>query len=228
MRIDYKRILLLFNLILIPILGFSQSNKIDIKFIGNCGLYMTDGQSNLYFDFPYKSGAHKYMEFDESELDSVKQNSIFIFTHKHSDHFSNKNLKKVLKEKKGQSYGPWNITELEGLKNKIPGFEIKAFKTEHKVYGIGFKHYSFVITWHNKKIYLSGDTGDLEVASKLKDIDWAFMNPWLFMNSQNEKVKVDSKMFGIYHLYPSQKLPEEKPKNLVFLKEQGKIITIPY
>ena len=26
------------------------------------------------------------MEFDKSELDSIKDNSIFLFTHKHPDH----------------------------------------------------------------------------------------------------------------------------------------------
>ncbi len=225
---NYKRILLLFILLISPILGFSQSNKIDIKFIGNCGLYMTDGTSNIYVDFPYKSGAHKYMAFDAKELDSIKENSVFIFTHKHSDHFSKKNLRKVLKEKKGKTFGPWNIAELRKLSTSIPDFKIEPFRTEHKVFGIGFKHYSYVITWHNKKIYLSGDTGDLEVAGKLQAIDWAYMNPWLFMNAQNEKVKIDAKMFGIYHLYPFQKLPEQTPDYVIFLKQQGKIMSIPY
>lgn len=168
------------------------------------------------------------MAFDAKELDSIKENSVFIFTHKHSDHFSKKNLRKVLKEKKGKTYGPWNIAELQKLSTSIPNFKIEPFRTEHKVFGIGFKQYSYVITWHNKKIYLSGDTGDLVIASKLQAIDWAFMNPWLFMNAQAEKVKIDAKMFGIYHLYPFQKLPEQTPDYVVFLKEQGKIISIPY
>jgi len=43
------------------------------------------------------------MEFDASELDSIKENSIFIFTHKHSDHYSNKSIKKVIKEKGGKN-----------------------------------------------------------------------------------------------------------------------------
>src|SRR5690606_32466469 len=112
-----KLILLTISLIFISFFGFSQSKEINIKFIGNCGLYITDGLTNIYTDFPYKSGAHNYMEFDESELDSIKENSIFIFTHKHSDHYSKKNLKKIMKEKGGEQFGVSNITDLEKLNN---------------------------------------------------------------------------------------------------------------
>jgi hypothetical protein len=41
--------------------------KYKIKFIGNCGLYMTHGVENIYVDFPYKSGAHNHMDYDSSE-----------------------------------------------------------------------------------------------------------------------------------------------------------------
>ena len=96
MRINkMKSVILHFFLILLSNSAYSQTNEIKIKFIGNCGLYMTDGVTNFYIDFPYKSGAHNYMEYDQSELDSVKDNSIFIFTHRHSDHYSKKHLKKA-------------------------------------------------------------------------------------------------------------------------------------
>lgn len=220
----YKKILFIIAIICISNFGYSQSNEIKIKFIGNCGLYMTDGRSNLYFDFPYKSGAHNYMEYDKSEIDSIKDNAIFIFTHRHADHYSEKILKKL----KGQKFDPFNITELEKLNGAIPDFEIRAFETEHKVYGISFRHYSYVLTWHGKKIYISGDTGDWEDLSKIKDIDWAFMNPWLFMNAKEDKVHIDAKNFGIYHLYPNQKVDGEIPANIHILKNQGEIISIPY
>jgi len=222
--IFYKKFLLIVTIICISNFGLSQSNEIKIKFIGNCGLYMTDGESNFYIDFPSKSGAHNYMEYDKSEIDSIKDNAIFIFTHRHADHYS----KKLLKKLDGQKFDPWNIPELEKLGASIPDFEIKAFKTPHKIYGISFKHYSYLITWHGKKIYLSGDTGDLEELGKIKDIDWAFVNPWIYMNALNEKVTIDAKNFGIYHLYPNPKIDGEFPSNILILKNQGEIITIPH
>jgi len=220
----FYKTLLLVTLLCISNFSFSQSNEIKIKFIGNCGLYLTDGNSNLYIDFPYKSGAHKYMEYDKAEIDSIKDNAVFIFTHRHADHYSNTRLKKL----DGQKFDPWSIPELEKLGETIPDFDIKAFKTKHKVFGVSFKHYSYLITWHGKKIYLSGDTGDLEDVGKIKDIDWAFVNPWLYMNALREKVTIDAKKFAMYHLYPNQKIDGEVPANLLILKNQGEVIAIPY
>lgn len=218
------KLLLYFGIGLAPLFITGQTNEIQIKFIGNCGLYMTDGTTHLYVDFPYKSGAYNYMEYENEEIEQIKEDAIFLFTHKHADHYSNK----LLKPFEGEKYGPWNVEELEELGSKTIDFQIEPFRTEHKVYGISFKHYSYVITWHGKRIFLSGDTGDVEVIKSLKELDLAFMNPWMFMNLQNERIPVETKMFGIYHLYPNEKLPEKVPSNIIFLKEQGRQISISY
>jgi len=126
-----KTLFTVFTLIFINSIGFGQSNEIKIRYIGNCGLHITDGINHIYTDFPYKSGAHNYIEYDDTEIDSLKENSFYIFTHKHSDHYSKKLLKRVLKTKNGKSFGSWNISELESLDEIIPDFEIKAFKTKH-------------------------------------------------------------------------------------------------
>ena len=95
-----KFILIIFALFLISDLGFSQTNEITIRYIGNCGLHITDGVSDVYTDFPYKSGAHHYAEYDTAEIDSLKENAFYIFTHKHSDHYYKGKMRKILKEKK--------------------------------------------------------------------------------------------------------------------------------
>jgi len=63
----YKKLIVIIVIILIS--SYSQTNEITVKFIGNCGLYLTDGNLNIYIDFPYKSGAHNYMEYDKSEIE---------------------------------------------------------------------------------------------------------------------------------------------------------------
>lgn len=227
MKLISHRTLLLFSLILTTWISFAQAAKIEIKFIGNCGLYMTDGITNIYSDFPYKSGAHNYMEFNESELDSIKNNSIFIFTHKHSDHYSEKNIKKVIKEKGGKKYGSWNIEELKNLEKSIPNFSIQVFKTKHSW---SSNHYSYLITWHNKKIFLSGDTESAETIGTLKNIDWAFVPYWILLDAKENDIKIDSKMFGIYHLatvqIPSAKEKYDKLDNIKPLVEQGEVFYI--
>lgn len=227
MKLKSYRVLLTFSLILITHLSFSQTDKITIEFIGNCGLYMTDGITNIYTDFPYKSGAHNYMEFDESELDSIKENSIFIFTHKHSDHYSEKNIKKVIKEKGGKKYGSWNIEELKNLEKSIPNFSIQVLKTKHKW---ASKHYSYLITWHDKNIYLSGDTESAETIGTVKNIDWAFVPYWILLDAKENEINIDAKMFGVYHLaavqIPSAKENYDDLENIKPMVEQGDVFYI--
>ena len=215
---------------LITTIGFSQTNEINIKFIGNCGFHMTDGTSEFYIDFPYKSGAYGYMEFDESELDSINENAIFIFTHKHADHYSKKNLKKVTKLKDKKVFGVSNISELEKLSEKIEDFNIKAYKTKHTFFGIPFRHYSYLITWHGKKIYISGDTTNPETIGGMKNIDLAFVPYWILTNAKEQSIEIDAKMFAVYHLYPEQipsaKESLDKVENIRPMTEQGEIITI--
>lgn len=52
------------------------------------------------------------------------------------------------------------------------------------------------------------------------------MNPWLWMNMREEKVNFKAKIFGVYHLYPHQEVPEEVPEGIIFLKEQGAVFKI--
>lgn len=217
-----SKIALIF-LLLLSSFGYCQTT-ITVKFIGNEGLHLTDGTTHLYVDFPYKSGAHHYMEYDERELDSIPENAILLFTHRHSDHYSKKLVNKVKKAKHITVYGNWNTKELMALNNSIKELSIEPIKTRHK---FTFNHYSYLITWHNKKIYISGDTGDYEEVSSITKIDWAFVNPWLYMNALEDKITINATNFGMYHLYPNQKLPETKPDNLIFLKEQYQYITIP-
>lgn len=210
-----------------PTFSFAQSGKIDLKFIGNCGLYMTDGTTNFYIDFPYKSGAHDYMEYDSAEIDSVRENAIFIFTHRHSDHYSEKILKKL----SGQKYDPFNVDELQKIGATVPDFYIKAFKTDHTVFGIPFKHYSYLITWHGKKIYLSGDTTYSDTLAAQSGIDWVFAPAWLYMDATAKSVQLSeiSKMFAIYHIGPKDKITvDPNDKRMIALSKSGQHIEIPF
>jgi L-ascorbate metabolism protein UlaG (beta-lactamase superfamily) len=207
---------------------FSQTTQINIRIIGNCGLYITDGISNLYIDFPYKSGAHHYMKYNLSELDSVKNNPVFIYTHKHSDHFSGRLVKKLAKKLSGNIYSPWNVQALIKLNDKLKDFTIVAFKTKHR---FSINHYSYLITWHHKKIYISGDTENAQTIATLKDIDWAFIPVWLLMNANEKGIKLKdvSKMFAIYHIGPGDHITkDDNDPRIKLLDKQGEIITIPY
>lgn len=200
--------------------NYAQSPNITAKFIGNCGMFLSDGDSHLYVDFPYKSGAFNYMEYDASEIDSIEENAVFLFTHHHNDHYSRKLMRKVKKRKGGKVFGNWNTDELDSLNES---FSIEAIKTSHN---FSLKHYSYVITWHGKRFYFSGDTETIDEALKIENIDWAFITPWMSNSLVRAQKKLDAKMIALYHLYPTQKLPEEKPDNYIFLIEQGEILDL--
>ncbi|NVO20823.1 MAG: MBL fold metallo-hydrolase [Bacteroidetes bacterium] len=226
MKIFKKQSVLLTVLLFCLHFAFGQTGEIKIKFIGNCGLYMTDGNLNIYVDFPYKSGAHHYMKYNKSEIDSIKDNSIFIFTHRHSDHYS----RKLIRNPKGNIYGPWRVSkkrklDLEKLNNSINEFSLQSFKTSHI---FSLHHSSYLITWHNKKIFISGDTGDVGPISKIKNMDWVFGPFWIYSNAMQQKKPIDSKMIGIFHLYPDQKIGEGFPGNIHFFTQQNEVISIPF
>ena len=115
--------------------------------------------------------------------------------------------------------------DLEKLSDSVKDFSLQAFKTSHI---FSFHHNSYLITWHNKKIFISGDTGDIETIRKLNNIDWVFAPFWIYRNAMEQKVAINTKMIGIYHLYPDQKIGEGFPDNILFLKQQNEKILIPY
>ncbi len=218
---------IIFTIVIICIskIGFSQEKEIKIKFIGNCGLYLSDGKTNLYIDFPYKSGAYNYMKYDSKEIENIKENSIFLFTHKHADHYSKKLLKKVKSKHKGMVFGSWNTNRFNKLNNSIDNFTIESIKTKHR---FTFKHYSYLITWHGKKIYLSGDTESADTITNIKEINWAFLPVWIILDANEKNININADKVGVYHLYPSEKVTNSKPEKYLILDKQGEEIIIPY
>lgn len=205
----------------------AQESEIKIRFIGNCGLYMTDGVTNIYIDFPYKSGAHHYMEYDLAELDSVKSNPLFIYTHKHSDHFSGRLVRRLARRLDGEIYSPWSKKNLLKLNEQIQDFKIEIFKTKHR---FSINHCSYLITWHGKRIYLSGDTESADTIAMQHDLDWAFVPVWLVSDAIRKEIKLKdiSQMIAIYHIGPRDNINLTEPDpQVVLLKVQGEVIRIP-
>lgn len=202
-------------------------NDIKVKFIGNCGLYLTDGSTHIYTDFPYKSGAYGYMKYNQIEIDSVKNNAIFIFTHQHADHYSGKVVHKLLKGKNCKKFTQWDKKKLLKYLKKKSNIDIKVFKTKHR---FAIKHHSYLITWNGKRIFFSGDTESAETISNVKNIDWAFVPPWLLDDAKEKNLKIDAKNIGVYHLYPSEIKSAIKEwghlENITPMVNQGEIIQL--
>lgn len=221
----YRIWLLVISILSISNFVHSQTSEIKIKFIGNCGLYLTDGKSNLYIDFPYKSGAHNYMKYDANEIENIKDNAILLFTHRHADHYSKKAIRQVKSKHQGRVFGNWNTDNFEVLTGAIDDFKIEVFKTKHR---FTFKHYSYLITWHGKRIFFSGDTESAETIARVKGINWAFAPTWIITDAIKNKLKIDAEKIGVYHLYPNQKITNSSPDKYFLLDKQGEEIIIQY
>lgn len=184
----------------------AQTDSIRVRFIGNCGIHLSDGKTNIYSDFPYKSGAYHYMEFENSELDAVQPNSIFLFTHKHADHFSGKNMRRVLKAKSGKKCTPRSLRRLQKVCDMISNFTITEIKTKHR---FSLKHRSYLIEWNGKRIYISGDTEHAEAIGQHTNLDTAFVPYWLIMDAKDKSIKIDAKQIIVYHIADVQ-IPSAK------------------
>ncbi|MNJ91825.1 Beta-lactamase superfamily domain protein [compost metagenome] len=227
---SYKMKFLTLNFVLVLWLSsaYSQSHEITVRFIGNCGLSLTDGTTNLYFDFPYKSGAHHYMEYNLSELDSIKSNPVFIYTHRHSDHYSGKLVRKQARKRNGKVYSPRNAKELEKLNTALKDFRIEAFQTKHR---FSVNHCSYLLTWHGKRIFISGDTEHAETIASVQNIDWAFVPVWLLTDAIEKEIKLreNIRMFAIYHIGPRDKITTDGTDTQIkLLDKQGEQFTIAY
>lgn len=208
--------------------ALAQTNEITVRFIGNCGLSLSDGTTNLYIDFPYKSGAHHYMEYNLSELDSIKSNPVFIYTHRHSDHYSGKLVRTQAKKRNGKIYSPRNVKELEKLNTALKDFRIEAFQTKHR---FSFNHCSYLLTWHGKRLFISGDTEHAETIASVKAIDWAFIPVWLLTDAIEKEIKLreNVRMFAIYHIGPRDHITTDgTDPQIKLLNKQGEQFSIPY
>lgn len=226
-RMTCPHLRILLSTALFLLVGFltAQSNVITVRFIGNCGLYMSDGTLDVYVDFPYKSGAFGYMEYPGTAIDSIKAKATHIFTHRHPDHYS----KKLVKKLTGTVHGPWKVKKKRRADLSAPAysaaqFSVETFRTKHR---FARHHYSYLITWHGKRIYLSGDTEGAETIAQVKSIDLAFVPSWIMNDAKEKNITIDAERFAIYHLYPSEIATTTNPK-IQILKEQGTLIELPY
>ncbi len=204
--------------------AFSQSDAITIRFIGNCGMHFSDGTKNVFVDFPYKPGAYGYMTYGADQLDSVPAGSTFIFTHRHADHYS----EKLVKPLHGKVYGPWKSprpkrTGTVILTDTANSLTVLAYKTKHR---FALHHASYLITWHGKRFFISGDTEQAELAGTIQQVDYAFVPPWLLMDATEKKIKINADHFAVYHLYPDQTVTTEDPR-IQFVRKENEVITVP-
>ncbi len=87
---------------------------------------------------------------------------------------------------------------------------IEAVETPHARIG----HSSYLVTWHGLRLYFTGDTDSTERLLAMKNLDAAFVSPWLLEAVAEQKARIDAKQVVVYHQTADRdrpRLPEAPP-----------------
>ena len=209
------------------ILLFSQlafADNLSFQFIGNMAFSISDSKTCLYSDFPYESGAFGYMKYDLKSV-KISDDGVSLITHSHRDHWASE----LFQPLKLKVIGPPDV--LKGVDNsriipfakeiKYEGIQVQPFSTPHG----NITHYSYLVTWHGIRMYFTGDTEELKTLLAMKNLDVAFISPWLARSLSTNKQTVDAKKVVIYHHEDGEKVVA--PKHGIVPK-QGEIFQIPF
>ena len=210
------------KLLLILFTSLLCSEQLDIQYIGNASFVLSDGKKNLFIDFPYEAGAYGFaMDYS---LDSIitGDNNISIITHHHGDHW----WRKGFMDSNNKLFAPYFVRLFVPKSRKILFKEhtviddliINPIKTPHgftiepfgiPISGKCISHYSYILYWHNKKIFISGDANsEYELLQREKNIDIAIITYWngeyALMNNKN----IDAKDIILCHFYNLEQIPQ--------------------
>jgi len=185
----------------------SYAKSLEVGFIGNSAFYITDGEYVIFKDFPYKSGAYGYMEYD-FDFSAVTGNILSLISHRHVDHFD----PLLFTAQNWKIIAPREVTvQLE--QNKIIKFEdkitygpitVRPKKSRHA----NTAHYSYLVTWGGRKLYFTGDTEALDTLKDLPELDALFITPWFYRKARINDMLPESKKTIIYHHRANDIIPD--------------------
>lgn len=188
------------------LVAFAQPRPaLEARFIGNMAYAISDGATTLFTDFPYESGYSVYMEYDPREIRSSTAESIALITHRHRDHwdgplFGRTTWKAVGPADAVGSLDPARVVRalpVPAARTSVVagGITIDALPTPHASVG----HYSYLVTWHGRRLYFTGDTDDPAQLVEMRNLDVAFVSPWLYTRAQTRGQRIDARRVVIYH-----------------------------
>lgn len=180
--------------------------RLEFLFIGNMAFAISDGKTTLYTDFPYESGSAGYMTYD---FDAVPKahGALCLITHGHRDHFDPSLFAKM----DAKLIAPPSVAARVAAGRTIPfapkmsyrDIEIEALRTPHGP----IEHSSYLVTWHDRRLYFTGDTDSPDQLLAMRDLDVAFVSPWLMEAVVEKKGRIDAKRVVCYHQTSGEKVP---------------------
>jgi L-ascorbate metabolism protein UlaG (beta-lactamase superfamily) len=201
-----------------------QRPALDARFIGNMAFAITDGAVTLMTDFPYESGYSRYNTYPATEIRSNTASTLSLITHRHGDHWEPSLFAKT----------DWKVAGPDDVVAGLPAprvvplshhttfgpIQIERVHTPHANIG----HHSYVVTWHGRRLYFSGDTEDSTTLLAAKGLDVAFISPWIYKAVASRRAALDAKRIVIYHHEAGEKIADCRDRCTV--PRQGETIRI--
>ena len=178
-------------------------------FIGNEAWHITDGEYTVMTDFPYESGYSRYMTWEWFGVPQVKDAAklLLVTTHQHRDHFATELVPRL---NPGGVIGPAAARAAAPTKGIEPGpqvrfgpIRVEAIATPHA----GLEHYSYIIEWHGVRIYLPGDTEESKSLIAAKNLDVAFVTPWMLRAGERAGAVIDARQLIVVHHETGETVP---------------------
>lgn len=197
----------IFAILLFLLPGYLSAGELTFQFIGNMAFRITDGKTSIYSDFPYESGAFGYMKYDPEFLKN-DPDSISLITHIHKDHweqnlFAKSNWKLIGPRAAQDSLDKSRVIPFSS-KIEHQGIQIEPIATPHA----NLEHYSYLVTWNGLRLYFTGDTDSTEQLLSMKNLDVAFVSPWLIAEVAKNKQKIDTRKLVVYHHTADEKIAD--------------------
>lgn len=191
------RLLLLLVAAALP--AAQTGTALEARFIGNMAFAITDGAVTLVSDFPYESGAFGYMTYEPAAAKTSTAGTLALVTHRHDDHWQprlfNATGWKVLAPQ--DATGGLAADRVLAIASSVAfgPMTIEPIATPHASVG----HYSYLVTWHGRRLYFTGDTESTDALLAARDLDVAFVSPWLLRAVSRDGARIDADRIVVYH-----------------------------
>jgi L-ascorbate metabolism protein UlaG (beta-lactamase superfamily) len=187
----------------------AQSPPLQIQFIGNEAVAVSDGRLLLVTDFPYQSGAFGYMRYEPSALDPAGRSVVLLITHRHDDHFDPRAVRdtswRVLAPAEVARRLPSGLVLPLDTVVSVGGATVRPIATSH--HNGAVEHYSYLVEWAGRRLYFVGDTEDPAALLAQRHLDVAFVSPWLWKAVRNRNARIDARQVVIYHHRTGETVP---------------------
>jgi L-ascorbate metabolism protein UlaG (beta-lactamase superfamily) len=199
------------------------------RFIGNMAFAITDGRTTLFTDFPYEPGAFGYMTYDFASVPkpATAGDALCLITHGHRDHFDPELFSKMPAGTK--IIAPPTLAATLPADRVLPfsgriayrDITVEPVRTRHG----DIEHFSYLVTWHGRRLYFTGDTDRYDDLVARHGLDDAFVSPWLLAAIVKHGKSIDARRVIVYHHKPDETVAR-LPSAFVTVPKQGETIAL--